>query len=744
MLNRRNKRKKSEKKVRDEKYHREYLFNILSERASGSAARRARIASSFDYYYGKYNNEKYKDLLDMYEKKEQDKVIPYTYMNWDTISSKINILLGEMTSRDFGVNVNAVNLDAAKRRKRREDQLRFLMQMQAINEKAFAQTGIDFGINENVPKNEAELKAHMESYRDIYEILMTEAMNEFIENNDYRYKRKNLFLDLLVGNTCWGLPYLSKGNVLAERLNPMSVLPDLNSSDDGYQDQTCIVIARYKSIPSVVEEYGIGKDVLKKAMDDYRGDQYKKEQYQWDGGGQSTAGMLQPFIEEKGNTYKRVLVVEAQWIDIKNIDQKKTFDKHGNLHVHNYWENTRNAKLSTKEASDKRNEINSRGIQIVRYCTVVGGCVTVDYGEKGDYVRDFANPSLTKVDPVGVVHNYNNMQSVSMVDRVKGLQDFKNYVMTLLQKELTTHTGSFLAIDIAGIDEEIYGAGEDMMDSVARSLKAHKIYLYDSAKGQTNPALGAGQAPTFVDPRVSSLLKEAIQVAAVIDQEIEKITGLNAARQGLGGERTLNSTNRANISQSTLSTETYFKTFELFEKKFMEKVALLIAMNWQRHPEKYQHIAARLGIDLPEDFKMDLQSYRVDIDVLPFGFDVFKAMIELSVTSGQTPIHEGLQLLLNGSKNLKLAIRNFIIKSNEKLEQQQELQQQQLAVSQKNAELKEKAQTDRELQKEDLRGKYHVAGKEIDNNQQLQSNKQRVDQKDRELLLSTTIDDGIN
>jgi len=276
---------------------------------------------------------------------------------------------------------------------------------------------------------------------------------------------------------------------------------------------------------------------------------------------------------------------------------QKCYDKHGNEHVHEYDENYK-VNLSSKEK--KRGGKVKKGYQqIVRYARMIGGHHLESYGEEGDYVRMPDDPAITKLKSVTTAYHFINQDYQSMVDRMESLEDFRDYVLTLMQKEITTSIGGVVEIDKSQIDKETYGVDAGTVDKVLHTLKAHKIVITNKADGYNrNPNLN-GKPINTLDLSQQNFINSCIQTAAFLENEINRISGITDARQGQLGERALVRSSQMSIAQSSLMTTSLFTQFDRFEKRIIERWVELIALEWANNKESVEEVAARLNIDIP-------------------------------------------------------------------------------------------------------------------------------------------------
>jgi hypothetical protein len=679
-----------QKMAKDEQYHKEYALKLFKQRASVYSYRKSRIAESFSQFYGTWVNKRYNNLLTLHEgetKAEGKGTTPFNHINLDGISPKLNLMLGELRARGLDLGIRAKSADAAKRKKMYKDQLTFQSAMQSMYQQASAETGIDFGVNPNVPKTEEEINEIMKNHRDVYEILMQDAINEFVKENGYIEMRPTLMLDLLCGNEVHAKVVRRNGEIITKRVNPLYCLPGISSEDRFLGDRTAFVEAYYASIPEVIAKYKLKPEVSKKLKEMYE----SREDY--GEFGSSQGAVYPPLVHEEYGS-GRVLIIEAEWVENEKVGLKATYDPHDNLHVHKLTgDKLKKAKLSTKEKNDKRNSFDKGETEVLRKCVIVAEEFVIEYGECEYCLRDYAHPSNTMTNYVSVIHSYNNQTSRSLVSKISELQDFKNYCLTLLQKEITTRIGSAIAIDTSKIDPQIYGTGKKASTKALRTLKARNVIFH---KGGADARMPGGAVPlSTVDIKSQAVIRDLIETIMWISGEEEKITGINEARQGMLGERTLATTNRMALSQSSMVTDPYYETFTAWEKRFLYKVVMNIGSAWVENPERYENIAANLGIELPENFTIDKESWDVSIKQFPLTKQELVGMIDLALSQGNSiDFDTALELKMLAEENLPLGIKKYLDMSKKMRRERAEAQ---------NAQMQQQVQMNREKQEFDYK-----------------------------------------
>lgn len=711
----------------DDKY-KEFVMNLMNRAATYENYRRVRIAKAFGSYYGTNTEGAYDHLLSYYEKdKETEGSTPYKKLNFDSISPKVNILLGELNTKGMTIDIRATNMEAIKRKQVYENQIKFLSAMQAEYKNAAQMTGVEFGVNEAMPQGHESLKEHMDKYRDIFELLIQEWTNEEVYHSGYEEQRKNYLLDLLCSNEIHAKVDIVDGKTVVKRVNAMNCLPDLGTENDFFNDGQYFIEAYYVPIPDAIREF----DIPKKQMDELI-ELYKEGNFGgWSGVNTAQGHIWAPFLSSNGDqNLDRVLVLKVEFKDIQEDKMKVTKDGYGNVHSHEFGPEGKQPKLTRKEQEDPANEILSKETEYTRRCCLLGGEYVIDKGFVENN-RHYDSPARSSLSYVSVIHNYNNQTSVSLVDRISDIAEFKDYIMTLMQKEITTSIGGYIVVDTAFIDSNMYGTGKEASEKMLAYLKGYNVLFANTAE---NKGRHQGTPVKDVPAKTQGMIRDSIEIAAMLDREMEKITGINEARQGGGGDRALASTTEMKLSQSNMTTDTYFQSFYAWERRIWESVIEKTAILWARHPEHYEHIAARLGIELPEDIQIDLQSYRVKIIQVPITKAELNSMIEASMAQGNLAPDDALRIKLLTQENIKEGIALYLELADRRRKEESEAKQQESqALSQGNV-ANINAQNQANLSEIDRKGEWDMRKVQANTETSKHNNRILTEQKDRTVI----------
>lgn len=687
-----------------EQYHRDAVLSIMgSTLASRFPHLRSRIIECQHYFNGTQDESVFDYVttggVNLHTKDNEGNVVkqtlPAMWRNYQDIRNRVELLVGELEKRGFEIEVRAINAEAKSRKMEFKKRAVMRINMRTHLEMLAQASGIPLGLDDDIPWTMEELEQYMEEgYRQSEERVIQAALEYNIEHLNWRYKRLHQFRDLLIAGMCFSENVIANGYPDIRIYPPENVVWDYDADDDFLHDSQYFGVVEYRTVEEIVQEYGIPSNKIKEYYEEYG----KKhgEGFFWTGYiHNKTSTLFRPFTDDGGSF--RVLVFKAKWLDITKKKCKVTYDPHGNEHLHILDEEDKNAKLTRKEKEDG-GKIEDRQVIIVRKGTMVAGKEMVDWGVDNNMTRSIDNPSITKLNFNALVPNFVNKDVISDVYQLQPLQDLKNMLMYKVEQEIAT----------AGRRGFLFNT-----KFLPQGYKFEDIIYYSKAFGviptfiDPESMIGADRAIEPYDNSISAALASYIAVADQIVQEMDRISGINPARQGFQEGRVGLGVSEMQRAQSNLMTEKKFTLFQQYEQNVWSGQANLIKIVWANNRDRFAPIVGDLGIDiLEEDMGVDLCDYGILIHVNPPIMQdrgKFEAMVQASISTG-FPVDIALKVLLE--KDLKRAVRKFEIEMKKYREMQQQMQMAQLQAQQESAMAKEQARAQGQAQVEDIKGRY--------------------------------------
>jgi hypothetical protein len=439
---------------------------------------------------------------------------------------------------------------------------------------------------------------------------------------------------------------------------------DTNAKDDFLTDASYWGEIRYLTIEEVTQRWNLTKKELEEAAKDYKDfltDSTKFSSFRPDFGFMGAQSQIPLFDSRSGQT--RILVCTAYWQDVKTISHKESEDKYGGVHY-------------KRVESEEGEKVKKTTVQMWRTATLIGGKFVRNWGYMKNQTRSVDNIATTTPPYTALIPNFLNGAIISKVHRLKPLQNLKNIALYNLQFEMARSGGKVFFYDVSQLPK-----GWDIHTAM-KYAKIAGIAFIDSA------VEGAGPHNQFkhVDMGVSDAFENFLAVSAFLDREMDAVSGVNEARQGLiqGASQAVGVTNSA-LLQSSLSTAMYYNLFAQFFTQGMNKQAGLAKIAWAGK-ERFSPIIGDTGIDfLKEDIGLELNDYNVFIDEVPpvlADQQLFYQLVMTAIQSRQLPFLSGMKLLLE--KDIEEAMQGLEheMRRQEQAASAQAAQEQQAALMQ--------------------------------------------------------------
>lgn len=690
-----------------ELYHKQFVQAITNRSIlSGYTDRYALMNECVNFYLGLQSGEEYQFL----QTAEDGETLPAKWADYNKIAVKINLLIGELIQRNYKISVKAYNKEAQSRRLQKRNEILINMRFKPVADMLEHLHGMPLQSDEDItPDNEKELDIYMnKTYKEKSEIVMREMLKWLRKYDMWDYQRMAAFRDMMIMGACFFRHEIINGIPKLTRVDPRAMIFDSHCIDDYLTDSTIWGEIVYMPLKDVTTKYNISEVELKAAYNAYQAFLTNQQSFAStsmdanDFGFIDRSSRLRIFKQEAGEL--RVLVVKGYWQDFKTLKHKQSEDKFGGIHIKRVAETV------------KGDNIKENLVQIWRTGTLIGGRFMRDWGEMENQPRSSEAATMSYSEPpyTALVPHFYNGAIISTVTRLKPMQNLKNIAMYNLQVAMARAKGKIFVYDISQLPK-----GWDVHTAMKYMSIAGISFIDSSVEG-------AGQYNQFkeVDLSLSSAVEQYIEISALMDREMDAISGINEARQGLvqNASQAVGVTNSA-LLQSNLSTGLYFDLFSRFFAKAATKQAKLGKIAWAGK-ERFSAIIGDAGIDfLKEDVDLDLDDYNVFIEEVPpvmADQQLFYQLVMQAMQTNLISFPAALRLLME--KDIEEGMQDLELEYNKQQqliqEQQAQTQQVQSQQSEQSAQSDEasrntdialhqlKAQT--ELQKVMLQGKMDL------------------------------------
>lgn len=658
-------------KKKDEDWHKKFVTAIANQSINGSySLRYAAIQEAYEFYLGLNTGAEFSFL----QQAEDGESLPAQWMNFNRIKSKIELLLGELMERGYEITVTGLNKEIKTAKLDEKTRLIAEMKWARISSQLEETYGLPLGSeDEKIPQDMDEVESFMEDYKEISEIIMETILRYLDKRNKWDYERVALFRDVLIAGMCFIRNEIVNGIPQTRRIDPRYMVWDMNAQSDYLKDSTYFGEIRYMNIADACEQYGLSEKELKASYGRYSGITTPTitppsfadvSSY---GNGQN----LKMYRQENGEL--RVLVVSASWVDYEDHKAKVTKDKYGNEHT---------KRISKKDKVGETDEVIGGRIKVWRQGTLIGGEYLKEWGKIPNQPVNSENLQETECPYKGFIPHYLNGTSVSKVQQLQSLQKLKNIAMYNLQLSMARSGPKGFVYDVAQMPDNF------KVSTVMKYLKTAGIAFINSAKDGYRASYNQFGP---IDLSLGNEINKYLEISAMLDNEMDAISGINEARQGMvqSSSQAVGVTQSA-LVQSNLQTATYFKLFYGFCTNVWNHLGGLTKIACQDR-ERFSPIVGDLGIDFLEiDAPFELYDYGVFIEEVPAAFQNiqnFQALIQAALQSGQLDFVQAMKLMLE--KDVRQGVIKFekeILRNKKQMAEQAQAQQQAEAEAAQNLE----------------------------------------------------------
>jgi hypothetical protein len=623
--------------------------------------------NAYEFYNGTDVGEEFKYL----QTAEDGDALPARWINFNKIKVKIDVLLGELTSKGYEIDVSATNKAAVSRKLKRKNEMLVDVRMREVFETFEEAYGMPIRMDRNLPDNEHDVEAYFNySYKEKSEIIMRSALKYVAKKMNWDYERLAMFRDLLICGRVVAKSEIKRGLPYVRRIDPRNFVFDRYATDDYLTDATFMGEVHYYGIGDAAEKYGLTRKQIEDVYRNYKASRGRNLQPQRDYTGYfRDADGISFFKEERGEL--RVLVFEAVWEDFKTMKKKYSTDKYGDLHI-----------KSIKDGETGK-DIKSANYRIWRHGVLVGGELLQEYGEVKNMTRSVDDPYDTPSPYFGMIPNYINGRGVSKVMQMMGIQKLIDMTMYNMQLAMARAGTKVLLYDISQLPDQY------SFETMIKYMKSVGIAPIDSAKD--------GMPSNFnqfreIDMTLSDSVRQYLEIVGHLDDQLNQVTGVSSARQGQQQYATTAvGVHQQSMIQSHMATQTLFDEFAKLSTMIFTHQAGLIKYAWADN-ERFAPIIGETGIDfLAEDIDLDLDDYGAFIEIVPPMIDDITMFHELVVASLQAgAMGEPGRAFLNAikilrEKDIDVAIEKYersIIDAEKAAEAKEQLMQQMQAEQQ--------------------------------------------------------------
>jgi len=510
---------------------------------------------NYNIYNGDLDLEDFKYITEQY-----GMAYPARLVNYPIISPKIDLLVGEDLRRPLDVKVSTTNKEAVLRKEDVKVNLIMKQLTEDIHKEFFDKTGMEIPPQTDMEVPE-DIDVYMKyNYREMVEETAQDGLEYLIQKYNYVDLFKEGFRDMLVTGKEFFRIYNQNGDPYVRRVDPRSIIYDINTTSDYLDDSAWVGEERWMSYTEILDEF----------RDELNTEDMQELSAMYQIGSHddlSTYNSVFDWIDYQEGQEVKIRVVSVEWKSIKTLKFKLSENKYNP------------EKPFMKQVADdykprKKDNIKTRYVDDIWEATKIGGKIMVQARRRPNQVRSVDDAGTTQLSYVGCVRNNTTGRSVSMVDLLKNIQMLYNVVMYQIELALARSGGKAVVYDVSQLPTNL---GMDMQ-TVLYHLKTDGIIPINSKEE-------GGQVSNFnqfsqVDFTLSNSVQQLINLKMMLEQTAGQISGVSPQREGAVGQYEYVGNVQRSVVQSATITESLFYSHAMVKKRVFERVANLMKVCW--------------------------------------------------------------------------------------------------------------------------------------------------------------------
>jgi hypothetical protein len=553
-------------KEKDEAWHRMHVTAFTGALGTSSSSFTANKEDEFKNF--RTYNSIYEPNLKKFMTSPNGKVVNQKYEVWPLARQKVRQLVSDFMSRPIKKKVSTINKEAENRKEKHELDLNLSKALKEIDSEISEVLGFDINQEQNTEEtSQMEIPEDIEKYMSMtYRESSEDALQIGV---DYLLYSKKLiesfkygFIDCMITFKSFYKVSIIDDNPHWRRIDPRNCYYDTPFESEYLDDCQWFVEERWLTVNQVIGEYELNNSEIKKL-----------ESITNDG-----TSSMNGAIEWKVGEGIRVKVVSIEWKSLMMKKVKISRNKHNEdkpfyKSVKDTYEPRKGEKLETRVIDD------------IRQCTVIGDIITKDFGRVPNQVRSVDSPQKAQLSYVGIVGDATTDMQHSLVKELEYLQDFASDVLFTIRKVSKKLGKKALVYDTAQMPKQFINQakkdGNGAIQTVMHHLSEDSLIAINS-KDESN----RGKSHSFnqfkeVNLSPSGDVTELINLLALIEDLASKVSGVSPQREGQTDQYQTASGNRSSIISSTRRTEIYMKPYDALIQRVLEKAINLTKIAWK-------------------------------------------------------------------------------------------------------------------------------------------------------------------
>lgn len=553
---------KPEKGQSEENWAKAYIDAIINYHDNSSSSRRTKIQNLYDTHNGIVKQEDKRFLVERY-----GSTLSASYVDFKLGRTKIKLLLGEYITIDFDPFVYTTNPDALTSKAEFASLIRGAMSARETLDKITKSSSIKPLNGIKIPK-----ETDPDLFNKLYpktenEVIMQTILDDELADGLLKLKGYETMGDVVIVSECHGL--IEKDNTgkeIIEVINPKSAIFQEVPNDPFCEKSPFKGHWKYMFVKDILQRFKLSEaDII--TLKSEEEDTSARETSGW----KIIGGV--PAVPVYFLEWKSVLPVYTKRSPapdggpdyIVDIDPK-FYNKH---------------KVSiTNDIAKKAYTVEESWREVIYEGVRIGKTVYAEIGLKKNQIqtRDFMNKYRAEFDYVNFLFGTIDGIRISLQELVNGLSAVYNIIMFQMVREIRKIRGKVFVYDEAMRNKL------KTMKSVLYDLEEHGVLRVNSSSEQNYGAADVTNAVNMIkelDLGLSQSFQILLQLKITIEDTIDRITGINENREGLGKASQTATGAMQNIEASRSITKDIFYCHNLFMQECLRKLLEKRKTNWE-------------------------------------------------------------------------------------------------------------------------------------------------------------------
>lgn len=617
---------KIKESLKDEIWHMNHIDSYLYQTVREShLSRREEQQKAYNNYY----------CLNVSDKKHithpHGFYLGVPYEQYPLIESKIDQLIGEYLARKLKKKTYVIN----KRAKTAKLDAMFSDISEEILREANKDFETDLGFVPGTENPEKELPQDIEEfyskdYKTVSEQVSDDVLKQVFDVKGQGKKIKQVLTDFLITEEGHIIISEENGHPCLLRVSPFDIETDLDPNEEININQTARLFRRFYSKNELINTFDLTDEEelsINNMFNSFSmGTPYTSS---------FMRGKEKYFTQINQEWF--VLVTEMKWKSKKKMRVKSFINEKNGKEIFSI--------LPEEYKKRKGDNIKTIWIDQKRFCIMAGPNICLDFGIDLEKYSRIDNIKSDSLDIVSIVRNYPNSQGVirSVAKKLEQLQDFASEVLYEIRLAARRNPGKVFIYDTAQTPKQFLktGSGPTAFDSamsrVQHHIKKDQMIMINSHDKNVRNSFNQF---TAVDMSNRGFIQEMSELLMLIEDLASKFVGISPQREGQVQQyETTGGIERA-VTQSTARTEIYFKPFDWFMEKVMEKVLMKAKYVYEEN-QISQYIFGDLKSKFfkiyPEFFQDDIGVYIGDSSLEQKRKMIIDQAATQSLSQAQTP-----------------------------------------------------------------------------------------------------------